>query len=104
MQQFDKLIMKEVSAELLMRFPDRILSITQVHVSKDLSFAKIWLSADSKIDDLVKSVQEESKAIRKVLSKNVVARRVPSLYFVADKTEEKAQHIEQILAKIKKSK
>lgn len=102
MQKFDELIAKEVSEEIRQRFPADIISITQVHVSKDLSFAKIWLSSIGDIDQIVKEAKTYATDIRKILSKKVVARRVPKLYFVADKTEEKAMKIENLLSEIKK--
>lgn len=102
MQKFDELVTRELANELRERFPDRFFSLTQVHVSKDLSFAKIWVSAVNDIDGLVKEFQLQAKDIRMVLSKRIVARRVPSLYFVADKTEEKAERIDKLLEEIKK--
>ena len=101
MQKFDELIKREISKELFNLFPDLFISITQVHVSKDLSFAKVWLSAPKDIDGVVKKARAEAAEIRRVLAKNVVARRVPSLYFVADKTEEKAEKIDSLLNSIK---
>lgn len=101
MLQFDELIKREVSKELARIFPDEIISVTQVHVSKDLSFAKVWISSYRNLDELVKHCKKVAPEIRKSLAKNVVARRVPSLYFVADKTEEKAGQIEKLLSKIK---
>lgn len=101
MKQFDELIKRETSLILQEFFTDKIFSITQLHVSKDLSFAKVWISSFREVDGLVKSFQEKSKEIRKELSKRVIARRVPSLYFVADKTEEEASKIEKLLSDIK---
>lgn len=103
-QKFDELIRREVSEELARLFPDDLISITQVHVSKDLAFAKLWVSSYKNIDEIAKKCKEAAPEIRKVLSKKVVARRVPSLYFVADKTEEKAGQIENILKSIKEDK
>jgi ribosome-binding factor A len=103
-QKFDELIRREVSIELSVFFPDDLISITQVHVSKDLAFAKIWVSSYKDIDEIVKKCKAVSVEIRKILSKKIVARRVPSLYFVPDKTEEKAGCIERILSNIKEKK
>jgi len=103
MQKFDELILREVSLEVQKRFPSEIISITQVHVSKDLSFAKVWLSAVQNIDNTVKEAQKQSSEIRKALAKKIIARRVPNIHFVADKTEEHAQKIENLLSEIKDS-
>jgi len=100
MQKFDELIRRELSVEIQAFFPDSFISITQVHVSKDLSFAKVWLSSTQDIDKIVKQIKTVSSEIRKNLSKRIVARRVPNFYFVSDKTEEHAQKIENILSEI----
>lgn len=102
MQKFDELVKRELSKEIQLLFPDSFISITQVHVSKDLSFAKIWLTTPTKdIDEMVKQVQAKRSDIRRNLSQKIIARKVPNLYFVSDKTEEHAQKIENLLSEIK---
>jgi len=101
MQKFDELILRELSTLLQMRFPDQIFSLTQVHVSKDLSFAKVWVSTIKNHKELVHQFSQVAAELRKDLSKKVVARRVPNLYFVADLTEEKAESIDRLLNEIK---
>lgn len=98
----DELIRREVSRMLLTYFPDEIVSITQLHVSKDLAFAKVWISAFRDIDEVAKEAQTFAAVMRKQLSEKVVARKVPKLFFVADKTEEKAAHIDQLFEQLKK--
>lgn len=101
MQKFDELVQREIAKELLSIFPDQIVSVTQVHASKDLSFAKVWLSSPKEIDQIVKIARSKAPEIRKILSQRIIARRVPSLYFVSDKTEEHAQKIDNLLRDIK---
>ena len=102
MQKIDKLIFRELSSELLRLFPDRFFSLTQVHVSKDLSFAKVWVSSRVEPEKLVEEFQSIASDLRKTLAKKVIARRVPSLYFVADLTEEKAEKIDKLISEIEK--
>lgn len=102
MQKFDELVLRELSEELRQRFPDKIFSLTQVHVSKDLSFCKVWVSAIIDVEKLVKAFQAQAADLRKVLSRKVVARRVPGFYFVSDLTEEKAQKIDKLINEISK--
>lgn len=102
MQKFDELILREVSEQLRELFPDKIISVTQVHVSKDLSFAKVWLSSYQNISEIVVKAQQNAGSIRKELSKKIIARRVPSLYFVSDLTEEKAEKIDKLLNELRK--
>lgn len=100
MQKMDNLILRSLSTELNERFPDKIFSLTMVHVSKDLSFAKIWVSSVDDADKLVKSFSRMAGELRTKLAKTIVARKVPSLYFVVDNTEEKAIRIDSLLAQI----
>ncbi|MCX6808720.1 MAG: ribosome-binding factor A [Candidatus Berkelbacteria bacterium] len=101
MQQFDALIRRELAEEIHRLFPDKFVSITQVHVSKDLSFAKVWISAFRETEALIPQLQEKAREIRHTLSKKIVARRVPSFYFVADLTDEKAEKIDRLIDEIK---
>ena len=102
MHKFDELILRELSRALAEYFPEELVSITQVHVSKDLSFAKVWVSSVRDPEGVVKKFQDQAKELRKILSEKVKARRVPSLYFVSDLTEEKAARIDQLLKEIEK--
>jgi ribosome-binding factor A len=100
MQKMDELIRKEVSVELARLLPEEILSVTQAHVSKDLSFAKLWVSSYKDIDEKVMKCKDLAAEIRHSLANKIVARKVPSLYFVADKTEEKAENIDRLIKEI----
>lgn len=100
-QKFDELLLREISYLLHEIEPDNIFSITQVHISKDLSFAKVWVSIVSEGDEMIKNFQSHARAIRKELSLKIVARRVPSLYFVKDITEEQASKIDKLLGGLK---
>jgi len=99
MLQFDELIQKELSEIIHNEIPD-VFSITQVHVSKDLAHAKVWISAYADVEKIVSHCQSISAEIRKELSQRVRARKVPALYFVSDLTEEKASKIEKLLKEI----
>jgi len=102
MHKFDALILRELSRALAEVFPEEIVSITQVHVSKDLAHAKAWISSVNDPEGVVKKFQGQAKELRKLLSERVESRRVPSLYFVSDLTEEKAEKIDQLLREIEK--
>lgn len=104
MQKFDELILQELSRELLIKFPGSIFSLTQVHVSKDLSFAKVWVSSVDNPLKLVERFNASSGELRKTLSEKVVARRVPKLFFVVDDTEEKAEKIDKLFLELEKEK
>lgn len=102
MDQIDKLIKKEVAAILQRLFPEFIITVTQVKVSKDLSYSKIWVSGTGDDEEFLKLCKHEAKEIRRELASKVVLRRVPYLQFVLDGTEKEASKIEKIFNEIKK--
>ncbi len=102
MQKIDSLVLKILSEQLSFEFPGKFFSLTMVHVSKDLSFAKVWVSSVDDVDWLVKHFNAKASDLRHVLAKELVARKVPRLMFVADKTEDKAARIDELIAQIDK--
>lgn len=104
MNQINELIKQEVAREIFSFFPDEIISVTQVSVSRDLAHARIWISSTKNIDEAVKKCNHSSKEMRKELAERIIIRRMPELYFVPDKTEEEADKLEKIFKEIKDSK
>lgn len=82
-------------------FPDIIMSITQVHVSKDMSNAKVWVSALDRTEEAAKLCQRESFLIRKDLANKLELRRIPQFHFIPDFTGEEASKIDKLIEKIK---
>jgi ribosome-binding factor A len=101
MDSIDALIKKEVAFALHRHFADDFISVTQLHVTKDLSYAKVWISSPIDTPRAVKNSNEIRKEIRMELSKKITARRVPALHFVADFTSENASKIERLINVIK---
>ncbi|MGL1889109.1 MAG: ribosome-binding factor A [Reichenbachiella sp.] len=80
------------------------VTITEVQVTPDLSFAKIFLSL-MMIEDrqgFIDQIMEKKSEIRKALGLKIgkQVRIVPEIQFVLDNTQESAQHIEGILSKL----
>lgn len=101
MDKIDELIKNEISIEVRGLFPDIIISVTQAHVSKDLSHAKVWVSAIDRTDLAVKLCQSESKQIRKELAGRVVLRKIPEIHFVPDHTGDEASKIDKLIEETK---
>lgn len=61
-------------------------SITRAEVTRDLSYAKIFVSVleDDKRDDLIAALKSAAGFIRHMLRKNMVIRYSPELIFVSD--------------------
>lgn len=101
MEKIDELIKNQLSLEIRRLFPDQFFSVTQVRASKDLSYAKVWISAVDQLEEVVKLCQQNSNLIRRNLAKTIELRKMPQLHFVADKTEMEADKIEKLIKEIK---
>lgn len=102
------LIQKDLS-EIFQRdsrhwFGNAFITITEVKVSPDLSFAKVYVSL-MMVDDpegFIELMKEKKPEIRKALGLKIgkQVRIVPELHFVLDETQEQAQRIESILSRL----
>lgn len=101
MEKIDELVRNEISLQIRELLPDRFISVTQVHVSKDLSYAKVWVSSVDKLEEIVKYCRQNSSLIKKNLAAKIQLRKIPSLNFVADNTENEADKIEKLIKSIK---
>ena len=79
------------------------VTITDVKVSNDLSYAKVYFTVldDSKKDITLKALKEASGFIRHKLRDRIEIRQIPELTFVYDESINEAQKIEDILDKLK---
>lgn len=102
------LIQKDLS-EIFQRdsrhwFDKAFITITEVKVSPDLSFAKVYVSL-MMVDNPVQFMEDmnaKKPEIRKALGLRIgkQVRIVPELLFVLDETQEQAQRIESILSQL----
>lgn len=79
------------------------ISITEVKVDRELSYADIYVSAVEGITrskEVLEGLESASGYIRKVLSERIELRSFPRLRFHWDVTPEQADRIEQLLAAI----
>ncbi len=80
------------------------VTITDVKVSNDLSFAKIYFTVldESKKEETSKALKEASGFIRHELRDRIDIRQIPELTFVYDESIENAKKIEDIIDKLHK--
>ena len=81
------------------------VSVTEVRVDRELSYAEIYLSAmegNEREKEIMAGVESASGFIRKMLSERIELRSFPRLRFHWDPTPEKAAHIEKLILEIKK--
>jgi len=104
-KKVSRLIQKEV-AEIFLRkgseyAPGKIISITRVRISPDLSFARIYLSiypSDNQ-DDILHSVQDHTSKIRFELGHKVRSqlRIIPEIVFFIDDSLDYIDNIDKLL-------
>lgn len=101
-------IKKEVSQILQKEIKDPrftgFLSVTDVDVSRDLSYAKIYVSiygSDKEKKLTLKALESALGFIRFEIGKRVRLRHVPEIVFHLDKSLEYGAHISEILKDLK---
>jgi len=79
---------------------DCIFSITHADVTRDLRYAKIYVSVleDDKRDDLMQALKNAAGYIRRALGKRMIIRYSPELQFISDRNIAYGVHIAKVLA------
>jgi ribosome-binding factor A len=104
-KKVSRLIQKEI-AELFLRkgneyAPGKMVSITKVRVSPDLSFAKIYISIfpSENHDEILHAIQEHASKIRFELGQKVrrQLRIVPEIVFYIDDSLDYIDKIDKLL-------
>lgn len=80
-------------------------SITRAEVTRDLRYAKIFVSVleDDKRDDLLRALKSAAGYIRRSLGKSMLIRYSPELSFVKDENIAYGVHIAKVLADAQKT-
>ncbi|NLC04460.1 MAG: 30S ribosome-binding factor RbfA [Tissierellia bacterium] len=82
-----------------------LTSVTNVEVTRDLSFAKIYVSVlgtDSEKKETIEGLLSAKGFIRKEIAKKVDLRVVPVPIFVLDESIEKAMYLTNLINKVSK--
>ena len=79
------------------------ITVTEVRMSPDLKSAKIFVMplGGKNAEEIIEKLKEFSFVIRKVLSKKIVMKFLPKLYFVKDESFDYAEKIEKLIQKNK---
>ncbi len=83
----------------------KFVTITDVKVSNDLSYAKVYFTVldQNKIEETTKALESAAGFIRHELRERVDIRQIPELNFIYDKSIEYGNKIESILENLKES-
>ena len=80
------------------------ITVTEVRMSPDLKTAKIFVMplGGKDAEDVVTKLKEFSFVIRKALSKKIVMKFLPKLFFVKDESFDYAEKIENLIKQTNK--
>ncbi len=105
--EFQKEIYEIISRRLKNPLITEMFSIVKVDVSKDLSYAKVYVSVFSvnaaKKEATFNAIKDDAKRIRHELSKTMHTRTVPELHFIADDSMEYGDKMDKLFKKIGES-
>lgn len=101
-------IKKDVSNTIRNKIKDprltAMVSVTDVEVTKDLSYAKVFVSifgSEEQKSETLKILKSSTGFIRKEIGRNVKLRHIPEVIIELDTTLDKASHLESLFQKIK---
>ena len=88
----------------LLNLSTKQITVTEVRMSPDLKTAKIFVMplGGKNADEIIEKLKEFSFVIRKVLSKKIVMKFLPKLYFVKDNSFDYAEKIENLIKQTNK--
>lgn len=107
-ERLNNTIMREVSMILETEIKDRdikFVTVTAVKTTSDLSFCKIYVTVlnDDRRTEIMKSLNNASGFIRKLLSERIEVRHIPKLEFIFDESIEYGKRIEDKIKEIYKN-
>ena len=85
-------------------FSTKEITVTEVRMSQDLKTAKIFVMplGGKNSDEIVEKLKISSFVIRKILSKKIIMKYLPKLFFVKDNSFDYAEKIENLIKQTNK--
>ena len=85
-------------------FSTKEITVTEVRMSSDLKTAKIFVMplGGKNSDEIVEKLKISSFMIRKILSKKIIMKYLPKLFFVKDNSFDYAEKIENLIKQTNK--
>jgi ribosome-binding factor A len=100
--ELSELLIREISDPRLKQ-----IYVTDVKIDKELAYADVYISAVegvSRSAEVLAGLESASGFMRRALASRVELRAFPRLRFHWDMTPENADHIEKVLAELRKKK
>lgn len=106
-EKINSLIRDEVGKIILHDFafaPDVLVSLTKVDSSSNLIESKVYVSVypEAKLGGILNALNKSVYDIQYKINRALRQRPVPKIKFIADKSEAKADRVEEILSELKK--
>lgn len=106
-EKIRKALIKEVSDVIQQGLKDPridgIISVTDVELSPDYRYAKVFISVygdEEKKKTVMDALEDASYAIRKEVGKRIRTRHIPEFTFILDESLEKGKRISDLIDKI----
>ena len=104
--ELKKEIYEIISRRLKNPLITEMFSVMKVDCTKDLSYAKVYISVYSKDQEkknnTFSAIEKDAKKIRYELSKSMILRTVPELHFVLDDSLDYSDKINKLFLQIEK--
>ena len=102
-----KTLMKEIADIIQKELKDSrihgVVSITDIEMAHDNSFAKVYysvLASDSEKELTIKAITDNTSKIRYEVGKRIRLRLTPELRFIPDDSLERGAHVTELINKI----
>jgi ribosome-binding factor A len=98
----NELLKRELSSIIAreITFTDALVTINQVNVAADLKTAHVYVSVLGQSKDVVAQLEENRVALQTELSRHVVLKYTPHLFFHLDDSIERGTRVIEILQQI----
>jgi ribosome-binding factor A len=77
-----------------------LMSITDVQVTEDLKYAKVYVSDYNDIETTLRALESAKGFIKREIGKKVKMRIIPELIFIKDDSIERGMHMSSLIDKI----
>lgn len=102
-EKVNSLIQQELAIELrlLLEEEKALVTVTKVETSRDLKWAKVWISIIGGDDDrILRHIEKNIYELQGQINRTLNMKIVPRLQFFLDTSPRYAQHIDSLLKKI----
>lgn len=100
--EIKKILAQPINEMAIENFKGRLVTITSVVITKDLSIAKVYISVyGSKESPLtvIEFLEENASQLRRFLGRNIRLRITPELKFFLDDTLDQIEHFQDLIKK-----